>query len=238
MILVSQSFKCTKNLQKASKPQGSKSLSSLAAMRWLRTYKMGIKMSRRMVICGPATLVWKAFEHHFWFSRQTRSWQRTRKRQWSWNKNFQVPGLKKALRLKEDSWGWTEFLPLLFQWVVAFLLTTTLVPLRQDIFTVKFLRAASVSHANKYETEWLNMPHIKVSRGGKDDGWPSPPNPRILAKTPVKNAWKQGPKGEQHVPHAGTSRWLTRLPQNFLWAYISQCSTYFLLAGAEWQANE
>lgn len=49
--------KCTKNLQKASKPQGSKSLSSLAAMRWLRTYKMGIKMSRRMVICGPATLV-------------------------------------------------------------------------------------------------------------------------------------------------------------------------------------
>jgi len=33
----------------------------------------------------------------------------------------------------------------------------------QDIFTVKFLRAASVSHANKYETDWLAMPHIKDS---------------------------------------------------------------------------
>lgn len=57
---------------------------------------------------------------------------------------------------------------------------------------MKFLRAASVSHANKYETEWLNMPHIKVSKGGKGDAWSSPPNPGILAKTPVKMLESKG----------------------------------------------
>ena len=34
--------------------------------------------------------------------------------------------------------------------------------LRQDIFIVKFKKAAGVTHANKYETDWMNMPHIKA----------------------------------------------------------------------------
>lgn len=33
----------------------------------------------------------------------------------------------------------------------------------QDIFIVKFKKAAGVTHANKYETDWMNMPHIKDS---------------------------------------------------------------------------
>ncbi|CAK9023773.1 unnamed protein product [Durusdinium trenchii] len=35
----------------------------------------------------------------------------------------------------------------------------------QDIFIVKFKKAAGVTHGNKYETDWMNLPHIKESTG-------------------------------------------------------------------------
>ncbi|CAJ1458887.1 unnamed protein product, partial [Effrenium voratum] len=34
---------------------------------------------------------------------------------------------------------------------------------KQDIFIVKFKKQASVMHANKFETDWMNMPHFKDS---------------------------------------------------------------------------
>ena len=53
--------------------------------------------------------------------------------------------------------------------------------LRQDIFIVKFKKAAGVTHANKYETDWMNMPHIKA-RNRRVDGIFFPSNAGVLVK--------------------------------------------------------
>ena len=36
---------------------------------------------------------------------------------------------------------------------------------RQDYESIKFIRAAAVPHGNKFETDWVNIPHIKARRG-------------------------------------------------------------------------
>ena len=38
---------------------------------------------------------------------------------------------------------------------------------RQDYESIKFIRAAAVPHGNKFETDWVNIPHIKALEEGR-----------------------------------------------------------------------
>ncbi|CAJ1408920.1 unnamed protein product [Effrenium voratum] len=63
---------------------------------------------------------------------------------------------------------------------------------KQDIFIVKFKKQASVMHANKFETDWMNMPHFKArerERVKKKRQWLAWPRVFVFSEIIIGTVW-------------------------------------------------